>query len=691
MLFVYPQFLWALLALAIPLLVHLFNFRRIRKVYFPNVAWLQEVQTSTRSVRRFKRLLVMSARMLALAALVLAFAQPYLPKGEAATQGSSRPLVSIYLDNSYSMQSEIGNESLISRASQTLEKLLATLPEASRIQLITNGFENKEQFVISPQEAADRLTELRFAPQFRTLDEVLARQHKLLQKEAGAADKPWVFLLTDFQKSTLKSLDQLPLDSNYRYFLVPFTPSVRTNLSIDSVWLDNPFLKANESNKLQVRIHNSGEERYEDLILKLYVADRQISTANVSIEAQQTTQTYFNFTMKGEQGWQAAKISFEDFPVTFDNEYFFVLNAAPAVRIIHLTQQNNSPYIQRVFANESLFKLQTLSANNLDFKQMDLADLVVIDELTQLDGALATALKAFVQRGGSLLMFPPAAPDPSWASLTSALTGADIQLVPPKRTNNRGSGENTQEVSAQLAAPNINNPFYDGVFERAPEQMDMPQAQAVLSWKRYQQLILGFKNNNPFLTEWRTGQGKVYLCAAPLQAKYSTFAKHALFVPVMYTIATKSKTGNERLAYTFQENNISLALDNPPAQQVYHLRQDSIQFTPAQRLVDNVLMLEMPEEIQTPGHYQLYAGNKLIRLLAFNTDKAESEMSFYDKEVIQAYFKENKKVEVYEGETAETRLADTFKQRNLRQELWKTMLLIALLALALEIAFIRLL
>ena len=77
--FIYPAFLWALAALAIPIIIHLFYFRRFKKVAFSNVKFLQEVKEETSMRSRLRNLLVLLVRCLALAALVFAFAQPFIP------------------------------------------------------------------------------------------------------------------------------------------------------------------------------------------------------------------------------------------------------------------------------------------------------------------------------------------------------------------------------------------------------------------------------------------------------------------------------------------------------------------------------------------------------------------------------------------------------------------------------------
>ena len=109
--FLYPPFLFGLLAMTIPVVVHFFNFRRTKRVFFTNVAFLKQVNTTTSSFRRLKHLLIMAARMLFLGCLALAFAQPFFPSKNNAGLGSAG-VTSFYLDNSLSMQNELLKEAL---------------------------------------------------------------------------------------------------------------------------------------------------------------------------------------------------------------------------------------------------------------------------------------------------------------------------------------------------------------------------------------------------------------------------------------------------------------------------------------------------------------------------------------------------------------------------------------------------
>ena len=81
-----PQMLWGLLLLAIPLLIHLLRLRRFRKTPFTNVRILQQLVVESNRSSQLKKWLLLLARLGLLAALVLAFAQPFTARKDALSK-----------------------------------------------------------------------------------------------------------------------------------------------------------------------------------------------------------------------------------------------------------------------------------------------------------------------------------------------------------------------------------------------------------------------------------------------------------------------------------------------------------------------------------------------------------------------------------------------------------------------------
>src|ERR1700704_5446958 len=177
--FLYPAFLFALVSLAIPVIIHLFNFRRYQKVYFSNVQFLKEIQEQQSSRKNLKERLILAARMLALTFLILAFAKPYIP-GQNASNAGKQQAVSIFVDNSYSMETLNKEGSLLDEAKRRAKEIASAYNLNDRFQLLTQDFEGKHQRLVSRDEFNDAVDEVKISPQSRSLQQIISRQQSLL-------------------------------------------------------------------------------------------------------------------------------------------------------------------------------------------------------------------------------------------------------------------------------------------------------------------------------------------------------------------------------------------------------------------------------------------------------------------------------------------------------------------------------
>lgn len=682
--FLFPSFLWGLLAISVPIAIHFFNFRRTKRVYFTNVAFLKAVETQTSSFRKIKHWLILAARVLAVTCLVLAFAQPFLPsKSELGI--SRQGVTSFYLDNSYSMQNEENGKRYLDIATGRLGDLMRVFRNATTLQLMTNDFSAPEQTLATADKISDRLTTIGLSHTPRTLSEVYRRQQNLMSRHATAG-KNQLFWFSDFQKSTVGDLSKIAVDSTNRLFIVPVQATPEKNIYVDSVWLNTPFIRELQNNILYVKVSNSGTEVAENTVVKLYLDDAQVSTASVDVPTNGSANASFNFSIKG-RGYKKGRITFDDFPVTFDNDYYFVLDASPVIKIVHLYGQvSGGRYIENVFDNDSLFSTQSFSVQNVDVGQLRTADLVVMEGVEQPSGSLRTALEDFVKKGGSLAVIPPTAPD----------AGAYGSFLISLGVN----GLQTKQGAPQpvpMNVPDRNSPFFSDVFEESIRQetnLSLPSASPTWQWSNSGNNLMTLRNGQTYLSQSSVGPGKLYLFAAPLLAAYGDMAQHALFVPVMYKLASLSVRA-QRTAYSFDENSLAIPVSNPNPNAVYKLRRDKTELIPVQRLNGNQLVLEMPKSNQLSedqsvdaGYYELVNDGKTELLLALNHDNAESKLEYYTPDELRAAFSGQKNVAVFD-KIDDAAFVREFEEQNLGTSLWKYFLIAALAFLLIEILLIR--
>jgi hypothetical protein len=274
------------------------------------------------------------------------------------------------------------------------------------------------------------------------------------------------------------------------------------NVFVDSVWLNTPFIREMQVNTLTVKLSNTGERAVQNLPIKLFVDEVQIASAVANIDAHGAATANFNFTVK-DKGFKKGRISFDDTPVTFDNDYYFVLHAAPKIRVLHLFGQSApEKFVQHVFENDSVFVLRSVSASNVDVGQIRTADLVVVEGVQVIDGSLSVSLQDFIKAGGSVMVIPPTAPDV--ANYNSFLGKYGIRNIQLKSS--------TPSDLSILAEPSKSGGFFGDIFDSSNLRalLQMPSQSANLTWQVAGEKLLQFRNGMPYLSSTSVGQGEIF-------------------------------------------------------------------------------------------------------------------------------------------------------------------------------------
>jgi len=654
MTFLYPGFLWALSALSIPIIVHLFNFRKTTRIFFSNTRFLQQVRQETTQKRKLKQYLVLAARLLFLFFLVMAFAQPYLPAREQLNNGRE---VTLYLDNSYSMISQVEEKvRALDAGIRFAKEIVSQLPTDTRYKLLTNDFAPFSNSFKTKSEITDLLTQIRLSPVSRSFQDIYQRIGKKGED---------VFWISDFQKSTLGPVTVDKADSARLWRLVPIGLESANNVLVDSVYLEDPFVVGGQRNTLNVRLRNIGTKPYEGLIVKLTINDVQSGTAAVNLEPNATSMVRFDL-VQGLKGWNKAVVSFTDFPISFDNEFYVTLNFSEKIKVAEI--RNNNTFIEKVFGNSSLFYYRGFSQDNVDLGVIAQADLVILNNIENPDGALTGAIRNYQKGPGALLIIP---------SIKNNLNSYSTIIAGLASVKSDGVD------LAELDKPDFQNPFFENVFEERSISMAMPRAKAVVEWGNDRSSLLKFKEGRPFLSQI----GKTFVLAAPLDPKFSDFQNHALFVPVMYRIAASGHRIGQKPYYSLTETTITLVADSISGETPVLLigKQEVV---PAQRKNGDRVFLEIPKFTIDAGFYYAMMQHDTLGLVAFDLDQRESLLAQWTGEEVKSMMGSGNSISLFNAATTDS-FSNEIKERYLGTPLWKYALIAALIFLLAEVLLIR--
>lgn len=657
MTFLYPGFLWALGALSIPLIIHLFNFRRTQKVYFSNTRFIQQVQEATSSKRRLKHLLVLTSRLFFIFFLVLVFAQPIVPAREQLLPGAT---ITLYVDNSQSMSaSSIAGARALDVAVTMARTIVQSFPADTRYRLLTNDFDPFSNSLKTGNEVLDELAQVRLSGRKRNAQEVMNR---LKHSDAGHE----VFWISDFQQSTFGSF--LNQDTVQRFHLVPMNVENTSNLFVDTVYLKNPFAIGGERNTLSVRLYNDGEEERNQVTVRMVLDGLQAGTATTTLAAHTFSEVSFELPAT-KRGVRKAIVSFADAPVTFDNEMYAVIDFSDRFTVLEIKEESTKTVVETVFGNKAIFDFRSVNSKNVNYSLLNRSDLLVLHELSRLDASLQLAIDNFLSSGGSLLIIPAAKPD-----------------VASYRTLLPTINESKQDQPVPLANPDFNNPFFASIFQEQSSQVSMPAVRNSVDWGADRQAILKQQDGKPFLSLFQT-KGKLFILGGPLQAEYGSFYNHALFVPVMYRIAASGKRNQHTLYHIVSQQLISVPSDSLSTNELLVLSGKQ-ELTPAQRSTPQGFLLDLAGLDVSEGIYAARRGKDTVQWIAFNQDKAESRMKRLGEADLRAAF--GPQADVYTFDPSSTQaIADAIKENYQGIPLWKYALVAALFFILIEVLLLR--
>jgi hypothetical protein len=692
--FLYPSFLYALAAIAIPVVIHLFNFRKFETVYFSNVDFLKDLKQETQSKSKLKHLLVLISRILAIIFLVLAFAQPFIPSENKIS--SENAVVSIFIDNSFSMESINKNGTLLDDAKKRASEIISYYPAATRFQLLTNDFEGKHQRLLSKTEFIKLLDEVKISSSTKVVSDILVRQTDALNQLGNSKNKvnKTAYIISDFQKS-IATITQIKKDSSLSVFFIPIITTANNNVYIDTCWFENPVHRFNQVEKLHVRIKNVSDKILTNNSIKLFVNDVQKTPASFSVEKESETEIIFSFVtieltpserMKNALV-QQCRIELNDYPVSFDDTFYFSYEITKNVPVLCINTDDKSQstvYLKKLFATDSVFVLNEVAENKIDYSAFSNYKLIILNELKTLSSGLSQELQKHMKNGGSLLVFPNSKID--FDSYKEFLSSSNTDYF-----------KDIDTISSKVSKINSEHSIYKDVFDKKVntiKNLDLP-----IVYKHYTiskntkstgDYLLKLQNGDVFLNQYNVGKGKLYLSSVPLNVSFSNLVKHALFVPTIYKIGIYSQS-NPPLFYIIGNDEAIEYSGAKTNESPLHIKnsKNNFDFIPEQKNANFKIELLEYNQIKNADNYLLVSNNDVVGGFSFNYNRKESNLHCYTADELRQLLESTGNTNIKLLEAGSKSLSDTLSEAHQAKKLWKICLILALLFLAAEVALLR--
>lgn len=635
--FTYPDLLWALFLLLIPIIIHLFRLRRFKKTPFTNVRLLKKVVSETRRSQRLKKWLLLFTRLLLIAAVVLAFAQPFTA-GPAALQPRQNI---IYLDNSFSMQARTADGTLLETA---VQQLLRAIPEEQQFSLFTN---TRVFSGVQGRDIRNQLLSLPFTREQLDMEAILLKGATLYNEDEPGNKN--LVIISDFQQRMAVT----PADSltDIRRHLVRLPAENPVNAAVDTAFISNSNASTLE---LTALLSRSGQ--MDAIPVSLYNADTLIAKTSAIWDEDDKAQVLF--TIPGGKRIEG-RITISDNELDYDNRLYFHIAEKEKIKVLSvgITEDN---FLERIYT-EPEFDFLSVTLENLNYSSISSQNLIILNEMPSIPEALQNAIGAFVEEGGSLAFIPAGNPD---------LTSYNNLL----RKFNAGSYRDKSQATLAITGISFAHPLFENVFEEEVSNFQYPEVAEHLPLATSLPKILTLQGGDAFLA----GGQAVYFFTAPLSAGNSNFRNSPLIVPTFYNIGTASlkqpdiyyQTGRQAVV------DVPVALGQDKILKVHG--QDN-EFIPLQRSYANKTALIFEDLPDGDGHFIVSENGIPLKGLSFNYGRAESDLEYADPENLDA-------TNIY---STINRLFDTLEKEGSITALWKWFVILALLCMLAELLILK--
>ena len=680
MVFLNPSILLGLLAASIPILIHILNFRKLKKVEFSTLAFLKELQKSKIKKIKIKQWLLLLLRTLIIIFLVLAFARPALEGTYfGGTSSTAKSSVAFVIDNSFSMSLIKNKGSLFNKSKTEAKKIISPMQNGDEFYFITSN--DSVSHFTNKNSAINYISQLDISLLTESLSKKIETATKVLT-EAQNINKE-LYLFSDFQKTTF--IDSVKINfsesNNIKLYSFDIGEKDISNLSVTNLRIESSIVEINKPITFSTVINNFSQTDIKDVVVSLVLNGKTKARQNVSIKKFGQKEIKFN-TSVNTTGIIEAEVHLEEDNIIQDNIAYSIFYIPEKIKILLLYDNiADTKYLNAVFNSSMLTnkfevtKLNAVKKINVNYSLYDVIFLI------STDASLINSIKRTVNTGDNLVIIPP-----------SDIGINDLRLLSNKLkyplATNIIKTEKSRNDYAEFDYINLDHPIFQNLFDtKKSSGIETPQIFKFIDLNITSNVlpIIKLNNKTTFIGEYKLRKGKVVFFNTALNLNWSNFPLKGIFAPLITKIVFYLATNNMVFNNYIVGEPIPIDVSNISFPQLEVKLPDGN---------DNISLVNFNGKIYNytetsqTGNYKFYSNNKLVSFASVNVNQKESDLSKLDNKIKNKFF------EKYFGNNflnidITTNYIEKIKQARYGTELWKPFLIITLLLALIEMYIAR--
>jgi hypothetical protein len=717
MTFLNPLALFGLLAAAIPILLHLLNLRKLRTVEFSTLAFLKELQKTRIRRLKLRQILLLILRTLLILFIVIAFSRPTLRGTLIGNLGTHARTSAVFIiDDSYSMTVSNEQGELLHQARQAAESINHLFTEGDEIYLVrlSASTTTAPGYDMATRDFAllnKNIDEIGPSPIRRSLEDGLRIASRFLATTRNFNKEVYIF--SDFQQGVLTDSpgDAVTKEKLFppevRFFFLPVNKRSVQNFGVESVTIPSAILERDKPFVIQAQIGNFSDNSAQDHVVGVFLNGTRVAERSIDLPKHSSVPVEFSVTA-GAVGYVHGFVEIEDDDFPYDNRRYFVLQIPDQIRVLLVGEARDVQYPKLALATrtsetESALTLSDISPDRLNSTMIRRADVIILCTSQGFSSAQISELRAFVNDGGGLTVFPGVQFD---ANRFNTQFAGGLSL-PQCLGVDRSSAARAETGSyTEFDKVELRHPIFEGMFESpstplstrspasTPGQARKVESPRILSSARFaltaqSNPIITLSNGGSFLTEHTIGSGRLFLFAVATTTEWSDFPLKGLFVPMMHRTALYLGHQQARSGDVLPGSEIVIR-SNAVTSDLWTIRNpQNVEVTaaPSRQSIQRVLHFAATDQL---GLYEVAANTTVLQKFVVNLDPRESHM---EKAAPAEMDNLLKRLGIDGSSVHSMRQTTDLEQSVLESrfgvELWKYFLMLALVAAIIEVMVAR--
>ncbi len=546
--FLNPLYLFGLFAASLPIVIHLLNRRRIKRIRFPAVRFLLLSQKRISRTKRLRHWILLALRTFAVLVLVLLLARPIFQTGVGLFAAGGPSSIAVVLDNSLSMKWSRDGEGF-KQAKEAAARLFASLGAGDRAALIPTNAVSKEPFRLK-REKEVLLRDLEGA---KTADgsadfaPALTLAYELL-REPAAQKEIWVVTdtaLTDWDRFSLSAVKQYDPLVPLKIIKVG-SKEEPPNAAIKEIRLRGRDVSVGLPIPLQVVIANFSDHEIKDLLVQLHIDDQPREQKLVSLAPRDETEVAFQFVLKGA-GSHHGSVTLKKERLAGNPVSYFTLQAQDKLKVLIVDGDPQTSLVlsETFFLSRALnpagdsdgspFLPTVTIPDALGTVALESYQAVILCNVAAIPDTLLPRLREYLRQGGGLLIFlgDRVQADDYGRKLFDSAPSILPARLRDRRIVSPGGPEKIERIDVKHPAL---APFSDPIlFESLKStrvlgyfRTDAPGASA----------LIALANGDPLALEKRVGAGRVILISTSADRDWSDLPLKTAYLPLTQSLVS---------------------------------------------------------------------------------------------------------------------------------------------------------